>query len=188
MPPAPGAATAKQELRRRILEARRALSPEALATARAAVLEHILFRLDSAMAGGRPWRNVFAYEAVGSEPAGQALLEAMADRGSSIYVPLLRPDHDLDWFKWPESTTLGRQAVQSASVLLVPALAVDARGIRLGRGGGSYDRVLPRVPPDVPVIAVLHRGELLESVPHDPWDQPVRAVVTPDGWYDLPTR
>jgi 5-formyltetrahydrofolate cyclo-ligase len=73
--------------------------------------------------------------------------------------------------------------VLRAQVLLVPALAVDRRGYRLGRGGGSYDRVLARlIGSGVDVVALLHDGELLDlPVPREPHDQPVHAVVTPSG-------
>jgi 5-formyltetrahydrofolate cyclo-ligase len=82
-------------------------------------------------------------------------------------------------------------------VLLVPALAVDRAGRRLGRGGGYYDRALARLaddpidgtavdPPDrVAVVALLHDGEILDAIPTDPWDRPVTAAVTPHGWFDL---
>jgi len=65
-------------------------------------------------------------------------------------------------------------------VVLVPALAVDVRGRRLGRGGGSYDRALARVGPQVPTIALLYDSELLPSVPAEAHDQAVRAVARPE--------
>ena len=66
-------------------------------------------------------------------------------------------------------------------MVLVPALAVDHAGNRLGRGGGSYDRALARVGPLIPVIALLYDGELLDQVPAEPHDTPVRAVVRPEA-------
>ena len=66
-----------------------------------------------------------------------------------------------------------------ADVVLAPALAVDAAGNRLGRGGGSYDRALARVGPLIPLIALLYDDELLDRVPAAPHDTPVRAVVRP---------
>ena len=63
----------------------------------------------------------------------------------------------------------------------MPALAVDRRGMRLGRGGGCYDRALGRVPRGTPVCALLHDGELLDEVPCEPHDRPVTHVVTPTG-------
>jgi 5-formyltetrahydrofolate cyclo-ligase len=142
--------------------------------------------MDSDRETGRPWHRVFAYEPMSDEPGSVDLLESMAERGASIYVPFVRPDKDLDWTRWPDSTTLGRGAVADATVVLVPAFAVDHTGMRLGRGGGSYDRALARVGADATVVALLHSGELLTFVPTAQWDRPVTAVVTATGWLDVP--
>ena len=111
-----------------------------------------------------------------------------------MLLPLLRPDGDLDWasYEGPESLVAGPRglkepgeaprgagAVASADVVLVPALAVDGQGNRLGRGGGSFDRALARVGPLIPVIALLYDSELVERVPVEGHDTPVRAVVRP---------
>ena len=87
----------------------------------------------------------------------------------------------------PAGPRLGPDAVADADVVLVPALAVDHAGTRLGRGGGYYDRALARVPAGVPVVALLHDGELVDALPADPWDRPVTAAVLPaTGWVQLP--
>jgi 5-formyltetrahydrofolate cyclo-ligase len=103
---------------------------------------------------------------------------------------------DLDWasYEGPESLRPGPRgltepaesprgvtAVSRADLVIVPALAVDRRGVRLGRGGGSYDRVLARVGPQVPAIALLYDAELLDEVPAAPHDQRVRFVARPEG-------
>jgi 5-formyltetrahydrofolate cyclo-ligase len=180
------AASAKRVLRTRLLAARSALSADQLEAARAAVCGHVLVQMDAATAVGRPWYIVCGYQPLPTEPGSVALLEAMAERGAAVLVPLMRPDRDLDWTRWPAGAPLGIDEVARATVLLVPALAVDWSGRRLGRGGGSYDRVLARVSAAVPVAALLHRGEILDEVPADPWDRTVNAVVTPDGWLDIP--
>jgi 5-formyltetrahydrofolate cyclo-ligase len=70
--------------------------------------------------------------------------------------------------------------VRGADLIVVPALAVSSStGVRLGRGGGSYDRVLDRVDPGILTVAAVYDTELVESVPAEPHDRPVRAVVTP---------
>jgi 5-formyltetrahydrofolate cyclo-ligase len=79
----------------------------------------------------------------------------------------------------PTEPARGVDAVARASLVLVPALAVDTRGNRLGRGGGSYDRALARVGPRVPVIALLNDGELLDHVPAAPHDRPVSMAALP---------
>jgi 5-formyltetrahydrofolate cyclo-ligase len=67
----------------------------------------------------------------------------------------------------------------SADLVMVPALAADRRGFRLGRGGGSYDRALARVGAPVPTVALLYPGELLDEVPAGPHDLPVRMIAQP---------
>jgi 5-formyltetrahydrofolate cyclo-ligase len=66
---------------------------------------------------------------------------------------------------------------------VVPAVAVDRQGTRLGRGGGSYDRALARVRPGVLVVAALYDGELVDRLPVQAHDRPVGAVVTPGGGF-----
>ena len=132
-------------------------------------------------------RQVAAYAAVGTEPPTSAALRACRD----VLLPVLMPDGDLDWAAGPAviPTTrglleptgprLGPQAISGCDVVLVPALAVDERGNRLGRGGGSYDRALARA--TGLTIAVLYDGERVASLPAEPHDVAVQAVVTPSG-------
>jgi 5-formyltetrahydrofolate cyclo-ligase len=72
--------------------------------------------------------------------------------------------------------------VARADLVIVPALAADRLGNRLGKGGGSYDRALARCAPGARVVALLFDGELVPRLPRDPWDRPVSDVVTPAGW------
>jgi 5-formyltetrahydrofolate cyclo-ligase len=181
----------KQRLRSRIEAARRALAPTDVDAARRSVASAVLARCDADADAGRPWRHVFGYEAINAEPSSPALLNGLLQRGCSVYLPVLRADRDLDWRHAYGSSPHGVERhgverVRRADAVLVPAFAVDFAGMRLGRGGGSYDRVLARVPATAALAALLHRGELVEQVPAQSWDRPVRSVVTPDGWLDLP--
>jgi 5-formyltetrahydrofolate cyclo-ligase len=81
----------------------------------------------------------------------------------------------------PVAPRLGPAAVATADVVLTPGLAVDRTGMRLGRGGGSYDRALGRVPVGTFTCTLLHDGELVERVPAAPHDRRVAAAVTPSG-------
>ena len=74
---------------------------------------------------------------------------------------------------------LGTGGVAAAQLVIVPALAVDVRGMRLGRGGGSYDRVLARLAPGTPVVALLYDDEVLADVPAEAHDRRVSIAVTP---------
>jgi len=131
-----------------------------------------------------PGAVICAYSPMAAEPGGQYLLPALEATGADLLLPIVLPDLDLDWRRHqaPEGEqNLGREAVRSAALLLVPALAVDRSGVRLGRGGGSYDRALARVPPTTAVVALLYDGELVDELPAEPHDRRVTAVLTPSG-------
>ncbi|WP_035534332.1 5-formyltetrahydrofolate cyclo-ligase [Haloglycomyces albus] len=129
---------------------------------------------------------VAAYEPFGTEP-GQTLTPLLPERLNerhAIIVPRLCDDGDLDWQDYrpsnePPGPLLGREAIRRAAVVVVPAVAVDADGVRLGRGGGSYDRALARVTLDVPVMALVYDHEFVPRLPRDAHDRLVSHVVTP---------
>lgn len=79
----------------------------------------------------------------------------------------------------PAGPDLGAAAIVDAALVLVPALAVDLRGVRLGRGGGWYDRSLPLVRPGTVLLAVVRDEEVVDRLPSEPHDVPVTGVVTP---------
>lgn len=175
----------KPALRRAVLSRRAALGEEQRARAGAAAVDALLPLVQDI-----PGSTVAAYLAVGTEPGTAALLAALADRGVRVLLPVLLPDRDLDWASAadgvqpgphgllePAGTRLGRDAVADCSLVVVPALAVDRAGHRLGRGGGSYDRALPRT--HGLVVALLHDGESMVELPAEPHDAPVDALVTP---------
>ncbi|MFG2959702.1 5-formyltetrahydrofolate cyclo-ligase [Streptomyces sp. NPDC048291] len=148
-------------------------------------------------------RTVAAYVSVGPEPGTRTLLDALVTRGVRVLLPALLPDHDLDWGAYtgedslarvqhggkmalfePSGERLGPDAVLGADVVLLPGLAVDARGMRLGRGGGSYDRVvarLERAGARPALVVLLYDTEVVGRVPAQAHDRPVQAVVTPSG-------
>jgi 5-formyltetrahydrofolate cyclo-ligase len=171
----------KQDLRDEFLQLRRALTPEQIETARAAVREAVVRRC-----ADTGWRTVAAYLPLRTEPGSHELLDELVEHGVRVLVPVTMPDRDLDWVALPGDVPLGTDAIATAQAVLVPALAVAADGTRLGRGGGSYDRALARVPAGVPIAALLYDGEAVAHLPSDPWDRSVTAYVTPSGgWCDL---
>ncbi|KDN83927.1 5-formyltetrahydrofolate cyclo-ligase [Kitasatospora cheerisanensis] len=182
----------KTALRSRLLAERRALT----ADQRAAAAEALAARATALVP---PGGTVAAYVSVGAEPGTRPLLAALAAAGARVLLPVLLPDNDLDWAPYesearlapagrgllePLADRLGPDAVCAADVVLLPGLAVDPRGIRLGRGGGSYDRVLARLARagSRPLLAtLLYPHELLPALPAEPHDLPVHAAVTPTG-------
>ncbi|WDM12652.1 5-formyltetrahydrofolate cyclo-ligase [Streptomyces lavenduligriseus] len=188
----------KRALRRELLGARIGLTAADIREAGRELAEHAL-ELPELAAG----RTVAAYVSVGGEPATLPLLEALRARGVRVLLPALLPDNDLDWGEYtgpdslerirhsgkmalfePSGTRLGPDAVTGADVVLLPGLAVDARGMRLGRGGGSYDRVLARLEragAHPLLVVLLYDTEVVARVPAEAHDRPVHAVVTPSG-------
>lgn len=184
----------KTVLRRALLGARAALTPDATVRAAELLARSALELTELAEA-----RTVAAYVSVGREPGTRALLDALRERGVRVLLPVLLPDNDLDWavYEGPEllakagrgllepvGERLGPEAVCAADTVLLPGLAVDARGMRLGRGGGSYDRVLARLVragAHPALVVLLYANEVVTRVPEEPHDHPVHAVVTPEG-------
>jgi 5-formyltetrahydrofolate cyclo-ligase len=169
---------AKDALRARLLAARRARSAGDLATARSAVAASAL-----SLAAGH--ECVAAYQPLRTEPGSVELLRGLVAAGVRVIVPVLLPDRDLTWTLWLTDAQLGPSEIAVASLVLVPALAVDRAGNRLGRGGGSYDRALSRVSSTTAVLAVVFDDEVLPSVPTDEWDRPVTGALTPGGLVTL---
>jgi 5-formyltetrahydrofolate cyclo-ligase len=184
-------------LRREFLAVRNRLTADDVREAAAALAGRALGLPELAGA-----RTVGAYVSVGSEPGTLALLDALRARGVRVLLPALLPDHDLDWGAYtgegslarvqhggkialfePAGERLGPDAVTAADVVLLPGLAADTRGMRLGRGGGSYDRVLARLEragAQPALVVLLYDWEVVDHVPSEAHDRPVHAVVTPE--------
>ncbi|MFH8532981.1 5-formyltetrahydrofolate cyclo-ligase [Streptomyces tendae] len=188
----------KRTLRRDFLAARNRLTPDDVREAAEALAGRALGLPEVAGA-----HAVAAYVSVGAEPGTLALLDALRARGVRVLLPALLPDNDLDWGEYagegslarvrhggrmelfePTGERLGPDAVTRADVVLLPGVAVDGRGLRLGRGGGSYDRVLARLAAAgarPALLVLLYDREVVARVPAEPHDRPVDAVVTPSG-------
>lgn len=80
----------------------------------------------------------------------------------------------------PPELRLPESALAEANLVLVPALAVDHHGVRLGRGGGFYDRSLAGRDPHTLLIALVRDTELLNELPSEPHDVRMTHAVTPE--------
>jgi 5-formyltetrahydrofolate cyclo-ligase len=188
---------AKAELRAAVLAARWAMPEGVRRIADRAITAVLVEYLRQA----RP-TTVTAYVPISVEPGGTGLPAALAGAldqiGGRLLLPVLRPDLDLDWARYegpaslaaaarglrePSGRRLGVDAIGTAELVIVPALAVDHAGRRLGRGGGSYDRALARVGAGTLVVAPLYADDAVSTVPAQAHDRSVSAVVVaaPDG-------
>ncbi|WP_231123543.1 5-formyltetrahydrofolate cyclo-ligase [Nocardioides sambongensis] len=187
---------AKAALRREIL-ARRAQIDAGLARLRADGIAARAHRTPEVRRAG----TVACYLAIGTEPGTGPLLERLLADGKRVLLPVLLPDNDLDWAEYagpdslrggrhglsePTGQRLGVDAIGRADVVLVPGLAVSSDGHRLGRGGGSYDRALARVPASTYTAVLLHPEEVGVEVPVEPHDRPVDAAITAQRLHPMP--
>jgi 5-formyltetrahydrofolate cyclo-ligase len=189
----------KAELRARLLKARRGLTADERLAAGAALDRSVRELPELASAG-----TVAAYVSMGTEPGTRALVDALHGAGVRVLLPVLLPDNDLDWAEYhgpaalertprgllePTGHPLGPAAVTEAQAVVLPGLAVDATGLRLGRGGGSYDRVLARLRAcgtRLPLMVLLYGHEVVESLPRERHDHLVDVAITPERVHRFP--
>jgi 5-formyltetrahydrofolate cyclo-ligase len=185
----------KAALRARIRAARAQRTTEERAHAGAAVRSVVLGLPEVAAAA-----VVAAYADSSGEPPTGALLAALADQHKQVLLPVQTADGDLDWaphtgqlrrgphgIDEPTTDRTGAEGITRADVIVVPALAVDRAGNRLGQGGGGYDRALRRVRPEALIVAVVYPDELLAELPVEPHDVRVHAAATSEGVVRLGT-
>ncbi|MDO9455339.1 5-formyltetrahydrofolate cyclo-ligase [Nocardioides sp.] len=189
--PGGGSNPAKLAFRDQLTTARNRLSVAELGLFARAVAGHLLATEEVRRAA-----TVAAYVSIGAEPGTSWLIDGLVAAGKRVVLPVLLPDGDLDWAAYdgeaglvparhgllePTSLRLGVDAVGTADLVVVPGLAVSPTGLRLGRGGGSYDRALGRVPVGTFTCVVLYDDEVDRPVPTEPHDRSVTAAVTPSG-------
>lgn len=165
-------------------------------TERAAAAEAVAAVLLEELAGAR---TLAAHVPEETEPGHGRLPAVLGRLGARVLLPVVPPGgRELAWavdsgrlapgrfgLLEPVGPRLGATAVGTAEVVVIPALAVSPAGVRLGRGGGYYDRALRHARPDAVVVAVVFDEELLDELPAEAHDHRVTAVVTPSGGWQL---
>lgn len=148
--------------------------------------------------------TVCMYVPFGTEPGSVTWLDAARAAGSRVLLPVIPPSPgELGWAEYtgpqtlspgrlpgvlePSGSRLGAAELSSAGLILVPALAVDRRGVRLGRGAGFYDRTLSEIPSGIDLVAVVRDDELVDRLPAEPHDVRMTAALLPErGLVSLP--
>lgn len=193
-PPSPRAGVrlreAKRTLRLRVLAARDALEPDVRARASGAIARRI-----AALPAFAAARTVLLTLPYRTEWDTALLVEAALAAGKGVALPRVDVQHRMlalhaigdlardvvPGYRGIPEPQPDRPAVAPATIefVLVPGVAFDARGRRLGYGGGYYDRLLPLVAQAVPRVAGAFDEQLVAEVPAAPYDLAVDAVVTP---------
>ena len=154
----------KSELRHIVRERRKTLSNDALSASWIHILQSPEFQ---------NLTHVASYISYGTEPRTDDLNLELMHRGVQVIVPKLLPDKDLAWINLQDGGEF--TSLERVNVVIIPALGIDQKGYRLGQGGGSYDRALPRF--SAWKIALLHEGEIHQTLAHDEWDIKVDAAA-----------
>ena len=197
-----GMATAsKALLREQLLAARRCVADDV----RVAEARMLSEQLEPAVTAGS---TVCAYLPVGTEPGSIGMLDMLLRRSGRVLLPVARTSADdmplpLRWGEYrkgalipgpwgllePPGPALPVSALAEATLVIVPALAVDRRGVRLGRGRGFYDRSLDGHNPQARLIAMVRDAEFVDQLPAEPHDVPMTHALTPKrGLIALPSR
>ena len=157
----------------------------------------------------RPAPTVTAYAPLAGEPDVRPLRVWLQQQGCRVLLPVVTTLDGEPALTWAEQTgELAPGAFTPAGVrideptgqaladpgpvdlVLLPGLAVDRHGFRLGQGAGYYDRTIERLgwagPGGPALVIVLHDDEILDDVPHDEHDQQAHAALTPARWVGLP--
>ena len=175
----------KDALRARMRESRRALPPDQRMERAARVERSVLELLQEA-------GTVMVFYAFGTEVATRGLTGSLHARGVRLLLPFLAedgldaaevaPGDALELSPYGPREPGRRVAVDPAGIdgIVVPGLAFDRRGHRVGYGGGHYDQYLTRLRPDALSVGVAFAFQVVDQVPSGPDDVPVHVVVTED--------
>ena len=188
----------KKMLRRAIYTARDALSPEEIRLKSEAIARR-LYGLDSYRESG----TVMFFLSFRSEVETRPAVEESLARGKKVLVPKAVPrtrelvlSYLLDWERdlapgvydipEPRPEALRPAGPSAVDLLIVPGVAFDRKGNRLGYGGGYYDRFFTRLRPGVPLVALCFELQVVESVPVEPWDRHVDWIITEERIIQAP--
>ncbi|GAA3629718.1 5-formyltetrahydrofolate cyclo-ligase [Microbacterium awajiense] len=182
-------ATAKRALRADLRERRNLLSERERDAAAAGIADQL-----RALVARTGAESISCYLSTTTEPGTREFVTDAVARGIRVLLPITRTDGLLDWavadddldiaegmFGLPEPVgeVLGPIAVGDVDLMVIPAAAVAADGMRLGWGRGYFDKTIGSMEGRPPIYAVVYDTELLDDLPRDLHDQPVTGAVTP---------
>jgi 5-formyltetrahydrofolate cyclo-ligase len=175
----------KTEWRAHLIAARREVTSPQRAIEAAAIAGYVCQLVHAG-------QTVCSYVPVGTEPGSHKVIDDLLSMDVQLLLPVVTGANPLDWAVYdgslqpgphrllePTGPRLGPAAIGSASLILVPALAIDQTGTRLGRGAGHYDRSLVMAAPDAQLAGVVRDQEFLPRLPFDEHDVKMTAVLTP---------
>ncbi|MFZ4519639.1 MAG: 5-formyltetrahydrofolate cyclo-ligase [Microthrixaceae bacterium] len=190
--PAPAPAdpsTLRSALRHAGRRARRELTGDERLRAEERLQHHLLGLLADLPVG-----TVALSVATDGEPDLSAIVGTLRERGWRLVLPVVQAQGQMSFALWEPGSALAPDrygiptpvgatpvATDELDVVVVPCVAVDLEGNRLGFGAGYYDRALSGLRPDALTVAAVFSCQVAEAVPVDDWDVRLDAVVTDGG-------
>jgi 5-formyltetrahydrofolate cyclo-ligase len=135
--------------------------------------------------------DVAIYMSLPEEPPTENLIQEVRKLNRNVWLPRINND-ELLWIKNPTDFNVGPYGIKEPKgdgvlakdlielgAIILPALAVDVKGTRLGKGKGFYDRVLVQLNENVKRIVLLFDLEFILEIPKETHDQPIHTIATP---------
>lgn len=185
-----GAALQKKELRRKVIGLRDQLTPTDIRVKSSQIAKRLY-----ALSAYEKADTIMFFVSFGSEVETRTMVKESIGRAKNVLVPRpvpktreLIPSRLLSWdddlvpgfygIPEPHDAALRPQAPSSIDLLIVPGVAFDLQGNRLGYGGGYYDRFFPLLKENVPLIAPAFDLQIQREIPVDEWDRRVDYIIT----------
>lgn len=193
-----GIAQKRQSIRREILKQRENLSPAERATRSKRIAAHVIEWIQQSEKSVQAcsFKTVMVYLSMKSEAETHELIESLFDQGREIIAPVIdtksgqlvprriqNMEKDLVKHRFgmlEPNTNCPIFPPDQLQLIIVPGIAFDSNGYRLGYGKGFYDRFLPTCPNAV-TIGIAFHIQLVEDTYPQPWDIPVQHIFTEEG-------
>lgn len=183
--------TVKRDLRRKMLLERSSLTPDQIKAGdlSGAILVERLIRFKFP-------RIIAAYWSVNNEFSTRSLIQRFQEHGTIIALPVINSQDELEFYTMndPRDLEVGKYNIpippakpstriepKHLDIMIVPGVAFDQSGRRLGMGKGYYDRYLKKIHPNTLTVGVAYDFQLIGEVPTETDDQNVQWLWTPRG-------
>ncbi len=180
----------KKTIRKEILIKRNKLTEKKIASKSLAIMNNLI-----PLTILKNSNHIMLYISFGSELDTKPLIDHLFNQNKKVYIPLTIPatremivselldfKNDLEMGNFgvlePKQESLRPMAADNLDLVIVPGVAFDKEGYRIGYGGGYYDRFLPQLPPSTTKISLAYDIQIINNIPKMPHDYPVQYIIT----------
>lgn len=186
----------KKEIRKNILQKKGVLSSEIVTDKSLAMLDTM-----KKMDFYKNANNVMLYISFGKEVSMKPIIDDLQSRGKRVFIPVSVPatkalivselkdyENDLEVGHFgvmePKEEALRPVDPSILDLVIVPGVAFDKRGYRIGYGGGYYDRFIPRLPEKATTVSLAFDMQLIDKIPTSHYDMAVQYIITEEQFIE----